>query len=84
MATFTLTIECGNAAFCNDDGNPDADYRGDEVARILRETADWFETGSEVLSHPVATEPRERGGAGNPRGGPNQEPANPNTQEPRK
>lgn len=45
MTTFTLTIKCDNAAFCADSSEPNDYYRGAEVARILRETADWFETG---------------------------------------
>ena len=42
MTTYKLKLDCGNAAF----GDDDVMTRGAEVARILRETADRVEHGS--------------------------------------
>lgn len=39
---FTLELKTDNAAFIDDDGNPEA---GPEIARILREIADKYDSG---------------------------------------
>ena len=40
---FTLTIKTGNAAFCDDNGEPNAYARDREIARILRHLAKALE-----------------------------------------
>lgn len=45
MTTFTLTINADNAAFCDENGDPDQYARGAEVARILRHVAEGVDQG---------------------------------------
>lgn len=42
--TFKLSIDCGNAAFCDDDA-PTQASAAPELARILRAVADRIESG---------------------------------------
>lgn len=43
--TFSLSIDCENAAFCDDDTAPTQESAAQELARILRRTADRIESG---------------------------------------
>lgn len=43
---FVLEITCDNAAFCDDDGDPDPGF---EVATILRSAAKAVENGAESV-----------------------------------
>ena len=45
--TFTVKIDCGNAAFCDEAGNVTNDSAAPELARILREIADRIEAGTD-------------------------------------
>lgn len=45
--TFTVKIECGNAAFTDEAGNVTNDSAAPELARILREIADRIEAGTD-------------------------------------
>lgn len=45
MMKLRIEIDCGNAAFCNRDGEPDP---GPELARILRQLADRLEDEAPV------------------------------------
>jgi hypothetical protein len=51
MATFTLAVNCDNAAFVSDD-YPTYDSAAPELARILREAADEIERRSFDYSFP--------------------------------
>lgn len=46
---FTLTIDCDNAAFCDEDGDWDKHAAAAQIARILVSTADnvrWSDRGT--------------------------------------
>lgn len=47
---FKLSINCSNAAFC-DDENPTIQSAAPEIARILRDVADRLEQGERYNTH---------------------------------
>lgn len=50
MATFTLSVDCSNAAFVDHDVDPYVEAM--EIARILREAADSVERGKSDMRFP--------------------------------